>query len=869
MKSLNKKKNRKSMSLMKKIVLSILGLTLIIGIIYLTYYVVHYVTYNRYKDFLTTYSTEEGKAFKSAKEAKADVAGMELVCENEFLKLYTDVNTANIAVYDKRSKETIYSNPVNADEDSIANGSNMNYLKSQFILSYYNKEVMPGSYDSYSMSVERGQVEAQSLENGIRYVYKVGNFEKSKNGTVPIYITEDKLSEICGKLDEKDATSLQRYYMESASAPEMLELNGVAQKNVKTLAKIQGWLDGIGWTSEEYQELMEMAGVEGAVPISFEISLDYRLDGDGLTVSVPVELMKEYGGGSIYSIQLLRYLGAAGLDEEGYMVVPNASGSLIQFNNGKTSVASYTQYVYDIDPLAANYTTTENMKSAKLPLFGICRENSSILATIEDGKTLASLSAGVSGVYNEYNYAYPTFILRTADNLYMFGNSAADTYVLEKDLYDANLTVRYTFLTEENKGYVGIANYYRERLISEGKLTPKTEGGDIPFYYDVIGGVKETDHILGVQYLRNIAMTTFDEAETMSNQFAEQGITNQVMNYQGWFNGGYYHNAPHNVKVTGKLGGKSGLEDLSQTVSANGGRFYADVAFQGVTFADTGFNYEAESSRYYGAGYVAAFGQINPTTLRATSGLGYFETRYDLLSPKFLPRYVEKFTAKINKYDIAGISLRDLTSDVHSDKKRTNVINREDALEVVEAQLELLKSTDKNLMGNAANEYSFAYLTDIINAPTMHNEFFIVDEDIPLYQMIIHGSIDYSGELLNYNNDEDKSNVVLNMVEYGASPHYVFTWKESSEMKNTGLNRYYATTYETWKGEAAEMYEKVNEALKNVSGATMVNHEILDEDMRKVNYDNGVTICINYGKEAKSVDGMEIPAESYRLEGAR
>ncbi len=868
MKSSKIKKNRKSMSLMKKIVLSVLGLALLTGAIYLTYYIVHYVTYNRYRDFLTSYTCEEGKDFKPAKEAKADVEGMELVCENEFLKLYTDRATANIAVYDKRNGETVYSNPVHADEDSIANASNMNYLKSQFILNYYNKEIKPGTYDSFSMSVERGQIEPQSLENGIRYVYRLGNFEKSKNGTVPIYVTEAKLNEICEKLDEKNATSLRRYFIASTTAPEMLELNGVAQKNVKTIAKIQGWLDAIGWTEEEYQNLMEMAGVEGAIPISFEVSLDYRLDGDGLSVSVPVELMKEYGGGSIYNIQLLRYMGAAGVEETGYMVVPNASGSLIRFNNGKTTTASYAQYVYGIDPLAANYTTTENMKNAMLPLFGICRENSSILMTIEEGKTLAQLTAGVSGVYNDYNYAYPTFVLRTADNLLMFGNSASDVYVLEKDMYDADLTVKYTFLTEENSGYAGLANYYRERLIKEGVLTPTTVTvGDIPFYYDIIGGVKETDHILGVQYLRNFAMTTFDQACTMSDELAEEGITNQVMNYQGWFNGGYYHNAPDQIKVTRKLGGKSGLEDLSRTVAANGGRLYADVSFQNVTFADNGFNWEAESSRYYGAGYAVAFGQVNPTTLRATSGLGYMETRYDLLSPKFLPRYIEKFTKKIDKYELTGISLRDLTNDVHSDKKRTNIINREEALDVVLAQLERLQGTDKKLMGNAASEYSFTYLDDIINVPTMHNRFFIVDEDIPLYQMILHGSISYSGELLNYNDDEDKTKAVLNMIEYGAAPHYIFTWQESSKMKNTGLNRYYATTYETWKPEAVAVYEKVNEALKYVSGAVIINHEIIDEDVRKVTYDNGINIYINYGKETKSVNGIELPAGSYRLEG--
>lgn len=854
------------MSLMKKIVLCVLGIAAVAGISYGSYYVIHYMSYDKYKEYITSYEYEEGSTFKALKENKADVEGMELVVENDNLKLYTDTETGNIAVFDKRNKETIYSNPLDAEEDSVANGANMNYLKSQFILQYYNKDVKSGTFDSYSMCVERGQLSIESIENGIRYLYQVGDFSSNKTGNLPIYITQEKLDSIASQLGEKEATSLKRYYSASDTAAGMLEMNGVVQKNVKTLAKLKDWFAGAGWTDEDYEEQMELAGVEADMPISFVIPLEYRLEDDGVKVSIPVSGIEEYGGGSVHRIQLLRYMGAASKDETGYMVVPNNSGSLIYFNNGKTNVASYSQYVYDIDPLIANFTTTENTEPVKLPLFGICREDSSVLATIEDGQTLAMITAGVSGVYNDYNYAYATFVLRNADNLQMFGDSSGEVYVLETDMYDANLTVKYTLLTEENKGYAGIANVYRKRLIAEEKLDAVTAEGNIPFYYDIIGGVKETSHILGVQYLRNFPMTTFDEAALIAKDIAAQGITNQVMNYQGWMNGGFYHDTVDKVRVTRKLGGKEGLEALNQAVTQYGGRFYVDAAIQKVTFADDGFNYNAEGARYYGAGYVASFGLVNPTTLRATSGLGYMENHYDLLSPRYLPRYVEKYATAMQQYEVGGLSFRDLGNYLTSDKKRTNIITREDALDILLGQWELLDGTGKNLMADAANDYAFAYLTDIINAPLGQNEFFIVDEDIPLYEMIIHGSIDYSSDLLNFQDEEDMTNVILNMIEYGAAPHYVFTWEESSQMKRTALNRYYATTYKVWKQEAVDVYKQVNEALKHVSGAMMIDHEIMQNDVRKITYDNGVIIYVNYSDETQKADGVQIPAGSYRLE---
>jgi hypothetical protein len=477
------------------------------------------------------------------------------------------------------------------------------------------------------------------------------------------------------------------------------------------------------------------------------------------------------------------------------------------------------------------------------------------------------LTAAVSGTDSDYNYAYPSFVLRIADNLRMFGDATQDVYVMEPDAYDVNLCTRYTFLTSDYTGYSGIANYYRNRLIDEGILTAKTESGDIPFYYDVIGGVKETSHFLGIQYLHTFSMTDFDEAGQMSDILAADGVTNQVMNLQGWFNGGYYHDAADKIKVIWKLGGKSGLEGLNETLKNNGGKLYVDTAFQEVTWADDGFASNMEASRYYGAGYVATFGQINPATLRNTSGLGYEENIYSLLSPKYLPRYVSKFAKKIQNIDVDGISLRDLGNVLTSDKKRTNQINREEALDVVLGQFEVLENTNKSIMTNAANGYAFAYSDDIINAPLSGSDITITDADVPLYEMILHGCVDYSSDVLNFENADDLDKTLLKLIEAGASPHYIFTWEESSEMKMTALNRYYSTTFANWEDDAVEAYNTVNEALKEVSGAAIVEHEILSSSVRRITYDNGVVIYVNYSDKAETADGLEIPAMGYRLEG--
>lgn len=783
MKKEKKEKVKLPMSLTKKIVLLILGVAAIWLVTYLAYYFIHFVGYNRYRDFLSTYEYEQGTAYHTLSDTDNKVPGFDLIAENDKLKLYTNTATGNVAVYDKRDGSITYTNPLNPDEDEKANKNNKNYLKSQMMVYYYNGQAKSGTYDTFTQCIEKNQLAVESIENGIRYIYTVGN----------------------------------------------------------------------------------TVSTEKTAGIYFEIPLEYRLDDNSLVVSVPTCGIKEYNG-SVYRIQLLRYFGAAHKSETGYMVVPNGSGSIINFNNGKLTSNAYSQYIYDIDPMTANYTTTENLDAARLPIFGICRENRTILAEVTDGAATAMIGAEVSGKYNDYNYAYPTFVLRNVDNLRNFGSSNLDVLVIEEDIYDINASVRYTFLQEDYKGYAGLANYYREQLIAKGVLTPKTANGSIPFYYDIIGGVKETAHILGVQRLRTFAMTTYDEAAKMAEEFSAAGITNQKMILQGWFNEGYYQDAPHDIRLVRKMGSKNDLEALNEKLAAIGGTLYGDVEFQRVTYADDDFNWAAEGSRYYGAGYVASFGLVNPTTLRNTSGLGYTEPNYDLMSPKFLPRYVEKFAKKIDKYDISGLSLRDLGSYLVSDKKRTNVIDREEALEIVQAQLDLLEKTGKKILLNQANSYSFSYAEDVINVPMSDNTFAIIDARIPLYQMILHGCVDYSTELLNYDDSEDMTLTVLQMIETGTAPHYVFTEQPSSRMKNTGMNRFYATTFDTWKGEAIDVYNRVNDALKYVSGAQIIGHEI-QGFVRTITYDNGVVITINYNDEAEYVNGRTIPAMSYEMEG--
>jgi hypothetical protein len=127
--------------------------------------------------------------------------------------------------------------------------------------------------------------------------------------------------------------------------------------------------------------------------------------------------------------------------------------------------------------------------------------------------------------------------------------------------------------------------------------------------------------------------------------------------------------------------------------------------------------------------------------------------------------------------------------------------------------------------------------------------------------------VDYASFSINTSSNYDVDEISLRLIEYGASPHFTFTYAESNEMKYTGLNSYYSTTFSTWESTAIEIYNRVNEALKYVKDANIVNHEILQSGVRRVTYSNGVTITVNTTASDVTVDGQTISAESYVIGG--
>lgn len=832
------------------------------------YLTLRYRLYDGYKAALSGPAPyEEGTPFAAIEDASPSVEGMALAAENERLKLYVDPSSGNVAVADKIRGTVTYAVPPGAEEDPVAAGVNKSLLQSPLSLEYFNKDRLPARMNSYDHAVALGQFRLESVENGVRCVYTMGDLT-GPTGLVPIYITQERLDSFLDKIvGTRQYTRNRMRYVESKTVPGHLELMESIRTAKASLRELEEVLISVGYTQEDYDADMSGAGAEEAIPLHFVVPLEYRLDGDSLTVCVDTGHVEEYAGGRIEEIQLMRAFAAGGSDEEGYLMVPNGSGSLIRFNNGKLNADEYTQYIYGQDPLMSEYVTLGNSQPARFPYYGFYRPEQTILACMESGESLAMLTAGVSGKYNAYNYAYPTYVLRGSMSLAMFGMTGNESTlpIVESGMPAVKLAIRYSFLPEGYDGYSGMARYAREQLTQEGVLSPSSGQGDIPFYMDLVGSVMGQKFIAGVSYMGQIPMTTYEDAGTIVGELSASGIEHQVVNYQGWYNRGYYQDTADKIKPVGALGRVGELEALAHALENQGGKLYSDVLFQNVPFSSKRFRYTMESSRYYGGGMSAAFGQVNPITLHNTFSMGYREVMYNILSPRFLTRYVESYNRAFSRYELTGTSLRDLGDTLASDRKRTGMIDREQAKAVVSYSLTQLENQGNLIMISGGNFYALNASDDLINVPLTHNALYLTDDEIPFYEMLIHGAIPYAGEAINLSDAYDERDIALRLVEYGASPHFTFTAVSAGEMKYTGLNRMYSTYWESWKDTAVSIYHTVNGVLSRISGSAVDTHEILDGGLRRVRYENGVEILINRSESRQTLDGVTLEPMSFAL----
>lgn len=573
----------------------------------------------------------------------------------------------------------------------------------------------------------------------------------------------------------------------------------------------------------------------------FTIPVLYTIDSKGMTASVLNSEIKESGENSITKIILLPYWGAASIKENGYFLVPDGSGALINFNNGKSS-SNYQQNIYDTDGLMNVESSITVTEKANMPIFGIKKENQSALAVVESGESACKLYAFVSGTNGPYNTIYPEFTFRKSSVIQMLSKTwypLEVTFVSNKKVDDINFSVKFIPVMQEDKGYSGMANEYREYLKKELNLKTKTKDGYVPVYLDVYASVLVSDNFLGFPITVNKSLTNCDEVQKIIESLKKGGIDDINIRYKGITKAGLENKkVPNKFKVANSIGGKKGLKSLLSYAEKNQTEIYPDYDF---------IYFKRNSKSIFQPNNViqdvrhknGIFYDYDISSGRQTG-----ESKYALKTEK-IEKNISKFLKSYKKFGGENLSLSTLGNTLFSDYGKDICLSH-NTEKKFEAILSNMADDNINTMFEAPYIYAVPFASCVIAAPIESSNYDIEDKSVPFYQMTLHGILSYS--MPSMNSFSDSKTAVLKAIETGSSIMYSLSATEFAEIINDGYDELSCIYYKDWIDEIIQSAESVSSVLEDVADCEFVCHTEVYENVYKTEYSNGVCIYVNYNQ---------------------
>ncbi len=597
----------------------------------------------------------------------------------------------------------------------------------------------------------------------------------------------------------------------------------------------------------------------------FRIPVRYALREDGFSARILADGIIEYGTNKIDSIDFLPFFGAGGREAEGYMLVPDGSGALIYYNNAKTAANTYQKTLYGFDngtsDKQAAETTITLSQNQYLPVFGVHQNGGGFLAVITGGDGRGAVNADVAGKYTLYNTVWSTYSYRLTGTVIQvqkdgtqkavgIGEKSPETW--------QDFEVSYLFLEDGRAEYADMAACYREYLIAGSGLVKRTEESEsIPLYLELYGYIEKTKSFLGIPRETKIAMTTVADAEKILDAAAAEGIENIVLKYNYWMSNSYYGKIPTHAKAEKKVGSKKAFLALQERLAQNGGGLYLSADLMNVYKLGRGV------SRYRDV--LQSVANTAQRQYEYRLNIATVDSRYDswyLLRPAALPAFYARLAENMIKQGYGNLALDSIGQMCYSELGRGGMGRTQAASVIAETVREAGESMD-NLLLTGANVYAAVYASHILQTPAKSSGYDIEDVSIPFYQMVFHGYISYS--LGASNLTSNPANMTLTCMEYGAYPLYALVGENVDELIGSRTDELYSADYRDWISYMGLQYGELNEVLSGVQTSIITGHTILSEEVRKVTYENGSIIYVNYGSDAAEADGFQIPAEGYCL----
>lgn len=595
----------------------------------------------------------------------------------------------------------------------------------------------------------------------------------------------------------------------------------------------------------------------------FRFPAEYTLEGDSLRASVKVSEITESKSANIATeMTVLGSFGAAGTDEEGYFVVPDGSGALIRFNNRKSFQKDiYQQRVYGSDITAVPQNRGAVTEQIYLPVYGIVKEDNALLAVAESGASNACLTANVSQQSNSsYNLCGFTFTLRGTDSFYMSGSSSDKYTVFEKGAIKSDdIVLRYFPIDSAGADYTDIAARYRQYLIDEQGVEPRCRAGEGPLYLDLYGGTMKKRSLLGIPVSVRTALTDYGQAADIIERLSDGGVEDMNISYHNWTGDGMKKKVDTDASPSGKLGGRKGFERLKNLTEEKGFGFYPASDNRNFrsgngyySFTDTAVRISGSYARI--VSYDRAYGIPDG-----------FRKNLSLLSPSYYGKVFGDIAANYSRAGLEGVSLDGLTAALYGDYGKKS-ISRGRAQELLEEGYESINgSLPDGILADGANAYALPYVSCIRGVPVSSGRFDLFDEDIPFYQLVLHGVIPYSTEAVNGSADPER--MILMAAVTGSSLCFDMIYEEPGVLKDTEYDVLYYADHRYWTDTAARAYRLLEPILADTSDSFIKSYE-MDGELITTTFENGAVVSADLEKGTVSYKGSTADVKQLMKEGA-
>ncbi len=799
----------------------------------------------------------------------------DVVLENEYLELRFLPRTAAIILTDKATGMQWHSNPKGDAVDRRADVVTSYFMDSQFSLEYSDITGVGMTLYSGESSVKLNAFSYEIVDGALEVSYTIGDVARTFR--IPPAMPEERMNSFLEKMDEGDRGLIEASYrlydinnLRSTDNEEQLlaafpDLNRtkiyVLRDNTQVYMKelLEEYFAIAGYTYEDfYEDSMRYPSTGDMDKPAFSLMLRYILDGKSLVVNVPYDKIAYRPNFPFTQLALLPFMGAGGINDEGFLFVPDGSGAIINFNNGKFNQLAYNNRVYGWDEGIPRNAIISDTK-ALYPVFGIQKNGNALLAVIEEGASYASVRADVSGRNNSWNSVYAAFDIVHGANTDITGRAdSTSIFLFENGLPDGeSITLRYTPC---EPGYIGMAKEYRSQLIKRYPvLANRSAGSNVPMAVEIIGAVNKTQHRLGIPFDLPLKLTSYKETQKMLEDFSSLGWKNVYVKLNGWFNRSVEHSVPTKLKLIDQLGSKKDFRNMMAFAEENNMEVYpeADFFFVRDVGSFSGFSLYRDAARYVNRERIQSY----PFSFVWFGERDQWGKLSYVARPASMVKMLDNFVLKAAGLDIENFTLRSMGSKLAGDYHEKRHVSREGSLRLRQEKLAQLTQAGHKIMINTGFDYTVPWASMITEIAIDDYDFAITDASVPFYSVVLRGLVPYTGRPINLAEDYTKN--LLKTIESGAGLYFSFMQEETAELQETKFRQFYANEYDRWIGDADAMYKRFTADFGRLFSQDIVDHIILAKDVTITVYEDGTRVFVNSSESAWNYNGRIIDAESY------